>query len=56
MTGLRIGHEGDAARKSEWQFLDKPADPRLSALRKFEGAVGVPMADLFPEPKKSKAK
>jgi transcriptional regulator with XRE-family HTH domain len=54
--GMKMGYEGDMARKSAWQFLNKTADPRLSTLRKFAVAVGVPVSDLFPEPKKSKAK
>jgi transcriptional regulator with XRE-family HTH domain len=50
--GQRMGYEGDAARKSAWQFLTKTADPRLSMLRKFAAAVGVPVTELFIEENK----
>jgi len=50
--GQRMGYAGDVARKSAWQFLNKTADPRLSMLRKFAQAVGVPVAELFTEEKK----
>lgn len=49
--GTRMGYEGDVARKSAWQFLNKTADPRLSMLRRFAGAVGVPLTELIDEPK-----
>lgn len=49
--GQRMGGEGDVARKSAWQFLNKVADPRLGTLRKFAAAVGVAIADLVAEPK-----
>jgi transcriptional regulator with XRE-family HTH domain len=49
--GTKMGYEGDVARKSAWQFLNKTADPRLSMLRRFAGAVGVPLADLIEEGK-----
>jgi transcriptional regulator with XRE-family HTH domain len=54
--GKRMGYEGDVARKSAWQFLNKTADPRASMLRKFAAAVGIPVADLFTETKKGRAK
>lgn len=50
--GQRMGYEGDVARKGAWRFLNKTADPRLSTLRKFAEAVGVPVAELFGERKK----
>jgi len=52
--GEAMGYSGDVARKSAWQFLNKTADPRLSMLRKFASAIGVPVADLLgaPGPKK----
>lgn len=50
--GQKMGYEGDAARKSAWQFLNKTADPRLSMLRRFAQAVGVPVAELFIEEKR----
>jgi transcriptional regulator with XRE-family HTH domain len=50
--GQRMGYARGAARKSAWQFLNKTADPRLSMLRKFALAVGVPITELFPQEKK----
>jgi transcriptional regulator with XRE-family HTH domain len=45
--GQKMGYEGDVARKSAWQFLNKIADPRISTLRKFADALGVPIAELL---------
>lgn len=50
--GQRMGYEGDVARKGAWRFLNKTGDPRLSTLRKFAEAVGVPVTDLLTERKK----
>jgi transcriptional regulator with XRE-family HTH domain len=50
--GQRMGYSGGVARKSAWQFLHKTCDPRLSMLRKFAQAVGVPVAALLAEEKK----
>jgi transcriptional regulator with XRE-family HTH domain len=44
--GQKMGYEGDTARKSAWQFLNKTADPRLSMLQKFADALGITMVDL----------
>jgi len=44
--GRRMGYEGDTARKGAWQFLNQTNDPRLSMLRKFADAVGVPVKEL----------
>jgi len=52
--GRQMGYEGDVARKSTWQFLNKTADPRLSMLRRFAAAVGLPVSDLLTEPKKKR--
>jgi hypothetical protein len=41
-----VGYKGEAARKSAWQFLDKTTDPRLSMLRCFAKAMGVPVESL----------
>jgi transcriptional regulator with XRE-family HTH domain len=49
--GNKMGYRGDVARKSAWQFLNKTHDHRVSMLRKFADAVGVPVMDLFAEPK-----
>jgi hypothetical protein len=51
-----MGYAGDVAQKSAWQFLNKTSDPRFSKLRKFAAAVGVPVANLFAEPKKGRAR
>lgn len=50
--GQKMGHSGDMARKAAWQFLNKVMDPRLSTLRRFAQAVGVPITELFTEEKK----
>lgn len=50
--GQKMGYEGDVARKGAWRFLNRTDDPRLSTLRKFADAVGVPVAELLAEPKK----
>jgi transcriptional regulator with XRE-family HTH domain len=44
--GHKMGYEGDTARKSSWQFLNKTTDPRLSMLQKFADAMGVSLVDL----------
>lgn len=46
--GQKMGSDGETARKAAWQFLNKVDDPRISTLRKFADAVGVPLADFFP--------
>ena len=51
--GQKMGYAGDVARKSAWQFLNRTADPRLSMLRKFAEAIGVPVASLLAEEKKN---
>ena len=44
--GQKMGYEGDAARKSAWQFLNKTTDPRLSMLEKFAHAMGMTLTEL----------
>lgn len=44
--GQKMGYEGDAARKSVWQFLNKTTDPRLSMLQRFADAMGITLVDL----------
>ena len=51
--GRDMGYDSDAARKSAWQFLNKTADPRLSMLRRFAKAVGVPLSELMDGGKRS---
>ena len=54
--GVKMGYEGDVARKSAWQFLNKTTDPRLSMLRRFADARGIPLEELIAEPKTGKSK
>jgi transcriptional regulator with XRE-family HTH domain len=54
--GLAMGSEGEVARKSAWQFLNKTSDPRFSMLRRFASAMGISIEDLVGEKKKKKAK
>jgi transcriptional regulator with XRE-family HTH domain len=51
-VGLAMGFAPAVARKSVWQLLNKIDDPKVSTLRKFADAIGVPISDLFPAPKK----
>jgi transcriptional regulator with XRE-family HTH domain len=45
--GQEMGYEGDVARKSAWQFLNRTVDPRLSMLRRFAKAMGVAVKELL---------
>lgn len=45
--GVAMGYQGDVARKSAWQFLNRTDDPRLSMLRRFAKAMGVNVKDLL---------
>ena len=45
--GRKMGYPEESARKSAWQFIQKTNDPRLSMLRKFAAAVGVPVKSLL---------
>ena len=47
--GQAMGYQGDMARKSAWQFLNKTTDPRLSMLRRFANAMGVSVRELVEE-------
>ncbi len=51
--GQRMGYAKAVSRKAAWQFLNKTADPRLSMLRKFAQAVGIPIAELLADEKKN---
>lgn len=44
--GQRMGYQGEAARKSAWQFLNKTVDPRLSMLEKFAEALNIKLAEV----------
>ncbi len=45
--GQKMGSEGEVARKSAWQFLNRVNDPKLGTLRRFAKAVGVPVKYLL---------
>ena len=55
-VGLAMGFKPDVARKSVWQLLNKIGDPKLSTLRKFAAAIGVPVVEFFDEKKKGRSK
>ncbi len=46
--GVLMGYDQKSARKSVSQFM-KSKDPRISMLRKFAKAVGVPLAEIIGE-------
>jgi len=52
--GQDMGYAPDTARKSAWQFIKKTGDPRLSMLRRFAKAMGIPLEELLAEEKKKK--
>jgi transcriptional regulator with XRE-family HTH domain len=45
--GRAMGAEGEVARKSAWQFLNKVNDPKLSTLRRFAKAMGMDPKELL---------
>jgi transcriptional regulator with XRE-family HTH domain len=49
--GRRMGYAEDTARQSAWQFM-QTNDPRVSMLRKFAKAMGVPLDELTPRRKR----
>jgi transcriptional regulator with XRE-family HTH domain len=48
--GQKMGYPPESARKSVWQFM-KSSDPRISMLRKFAVAAGIPIEQLIAEKK-----
>jgi transcriptional regulator with XRE-family HTH domain len=48
--GIKMGYPEESARKSVWQFL-KTSDPRISMLRRFAEAIGLPIEELVAEKK-----
>ena len=44
--GLKMGFAPEIARQSAWQFM-KGNDPRLSSLRRFAKALGIPIRKLI---------
>jgi transcriptional regulator with XRE-family HTH domain len=53
--GLKMGYPPENARQSAWQFM-KSGDPRVSTLRRFAAALGVPVDELIAERKGRTAK
>jgi transcriptional regulator with XRE-family HTH domain len=49
--GERMGYPATSARTSVSQFL-RSHDPRVATLRRFAKAMGIPLAELFPEGRK----
>jgi transcriptional regulator with XRE-family HTH domain len=43
--GLKMGYPAESARQSAWQFM-KSGDPRISMLRRFADAAGMPVEEL----------
>src|SRR5438132_12072341 len=43
--GLKMGYPAGNARQSAWQFM-KSGDPRVSMLRRFARATGMPVEEL----------
>lgn len=54
--GLKMGYPADSARKSAWQFVRQTDDPRISMLRRFADAMGMPIGELVTGPKSAKKK
>jgi transcriptional regulator with XRE-family HTH domain len=50
--GMKMGYPEKTARMSAWQFMSKTDDPRISMLKKFARAMGVPVEELVAERKK----
>jgi transcriptional regulator with XRE-family HTH domain len=51
--GLAMGYAPEIARQSAFQFR-KAGDPRISMLRRFANAVGIPVEELVNDPRKEK--
>ena len=45
--GIAMGYPAATARQSVWQFFNKTTDPRLSTLRRFAKAMGIPVKKLI---------
>ena len=46
-VGLAMGYPEETARQSVWQFFNKTNDPRMSTLRRFAKAMGIPIRKLI---------
>ena len=46
--GRRMGYPAATARQSAWQFM-QAGDPRISMLRRFARAMGMPVEELVAE-------
>lgn len=53
--GRAMGAEGEVARKSAWQFLNRVNDPKLGTLRRFAKAMGVSLEELIGEKKRRRS-
>jgi len=51
--GIGLGHTGEQARKAAWQFLNKVGNPRIETLRRFCEVMGIELAELFTDGKKT---
>ena len=51
--GVRMGFGESQARQAAYQFL-KGKDPRISSLRRFARAAGIPVEELIAEPMRKK--
>jgi len=47
--GVRMGYPVETARMSAWQFVQKTSDPRMSMVRRFAKAMGIPIETLVAE-------
>jgi hypothetical protein len=52
--GLKMGYAAETARQAAWQFM-RTGDPRISMLRRFAVASGMPLDELV-NGKKSRKK
>jgi transcriptional regulator with XRE-family HTH domain len=53
--GVKMGYAPETARQSAWQFM-KSGDPRISMLRRFADAMGLPVEELIGARKERKAR
>ena len=49
--GIKMGYPPENARQSAFQFM-KAGDPRISMLRRFARAMGIPTEELISEKRK----
>jgi hypothetical protein len=51
--GRRMGYADETARQAVWQFM-RTGDPRVSMLRKFADAMGLPVEDMTPRKRRKR--